>query len=110
MAAVGSLNKSMNKINSTGYLTYGRMPDYDVVLLMGNNSDMKSDFDQGDTFDNQRVHIDANYKFDVIPPEVDALLTAIAVVTECSKTWYFFKGTPEQIIKAGVGSGPISET
>ena len=79
MAAVGSLKKSMNKINCTGYLTYGRIA-YDVVLLMGNNSGTKSDFDQGDTFDNQRVHIDANYKFDVIPPEVDALLTAIAVV------------------------------
>ena len=87
MAAVGNLAKRMmeygdkikNKINSTGDLTYSRMPDYDVVLLVGNNSDMKSDF-EGDTFDIQRVHIDANYKFDVIPPEVDALLTDVFLV------------------------------
>jgi len=82
-------DKIMNKINITGDLTYARMPDNDVVLLMGDNSDMESDFEKGETFDIQRVHFDANYEFDVIPQEVEALLTAIAVMTECSKTWFF---------------------
>jgi len=76
-------DKIMNNINSTGDLTYARMPDNDVV------SDMESDFKEGKTFDIQRVHFDANYEFDVIPQEVEALLTAIAVMTECSKTWFF---------------------
>jgi hypothetical protein len=30
-------DKMLNRINSTGNLTYARIPDNDVVLLMGNN-------------------------------------------------------------------------
>jgi hypothetical protein len=93
----------MNNINSTGNLTYARMPDNDEVLLMGDNSDMESDLKKGETFDIQRIYFDANYVFDVIPQEVEALLTAIAAITKCSKTWFFCKGTPQDIIKAATG-------
>jgi len=93
----------LNRISSTGNLTYARIPDNDVVLLMGNNFDMQTDFEKGDTFDIQRPHFDANFIFDVIPQEIEAVLTAIVALTECSKTWFLCKGTPQEIIKAATG-------
>jgi len=42
-------DKILNKINSTGNLTYGRMQDFDVVLRMGDNSDMESDVENEKT-------------------------------------------------------------
>jgi len=47
-------NKVLNKINSTSKLFYARIPDNDVVLLMGDNREMQTDFTKGDTFDIQR--------------------------------------------------------
>ena len=99
----GLWRQMLNRISSTGNLTYARIPDNDVVLLMGNNIDMQTDFEKGDTFDIQRPHFDANFIFDVIPQEIEAVLTAIVALTECSKTWFLCKGTPQEIIKAATG-------
>ena len=89
-------DKMLNKINSTSKLFYARIPDNDVVLLMGDNSEMQADFAEGNTFDIQRPHFDANFTFEVIPEEIVAL-------TKCSKTWFLCKGTPQQIVKAASG-------
>ena len=96
-------NKVLNKINSTSKLFYARIPDNDVVLLMGDNREMQTDFTKGDTFDIQRPHFDANFAFEVIPEEIEAVLTAIVALTKCSKTWFLCKGTPQEIVKAATG-------
>ena len=63
-------NKVLNKINRTSKLFYARIPDNDVVLLMGDNGEMQTDFDKDETFDIQRPHFDANFVFEVIPEEI----------------------------------------
>jgi hypothetical protein len=96
-------DKMLNEINKTSKLFYARIPDNDVVLLMGDNSEMQTAFDEGNTFDIQRPHFDANFTFEVIPEEIEAVLTAIVALTKCSKTWFLCKGTPQQIVKAASG-------
>jgi len=91
------------QINKTSKLFYARIPDNDVVLLMSSNSEMQSDFDEGNTFDIQRPHFDANFTFEAISEEIEAVLTAIVALTKCSKTWFLCKGTPHQIVKAASG-------
>jgi hypothetical protein len=75
---------------------------------MSSNSEMQSDFDQGNTFDIQRPHFDANFTFEAIADGIDAVLTAIVALTKCSKTWFLCKGTPRQIVKAASGDSSTS--
>jgi len=46
---------------------------------------------QDETFDIQRPHFEANFVFDVIPDQIEAVHS------------YCCKGTPQEIIKAAVG-------
>jgi hypothetical protein len=75
---------------------------------MSSNSEMQSDFDQGNTFDIQRPHFDANFTFEAIADKIDAVLTGIVALTKCSKTWFLCKGTPRQIVKAASGDSGTS--
>ena len=96
-------DKMLNEINRTNKLFYARIPDNDVVLLMGDNSEMQADFAEGNTFDIQRPHFDANFTFEVISEEIEAVLTAIVALTKCSKTWFLCKATPQEIVRAATG-------
>ena len=44
---------------------------------MGDNSEMQTDFAEDNTFDIQRPHFDANFTFEVISEEIEAVLERI---------------------------------